>query len=193
MYCCKSRSLKISGINWVKYFTKIFSFEDITNALKTLTWCCCKIALSCVVVDKGTQKKEKKKKKKKKEEKNNALSLEHTFRCLDCVPQFCGIKYALFKIKSQAQMCLSRFGRLMRSYLWVNGRVDANSCSSQHSAGDGLEKILEMSAIATLGSGYDKRWPEHVVRSQSPKLSCLKSQELCGGKQMLAGGPTFSR
>ena len=72
-------------------------------------------------------------------------------------------------------MCLSRFGRLMRSYLWVNGRVDANSCSSQHSAGDGLEKILEMSAIATLGSGYDKRWPEHVVRSQSPKLSCLKS------------------
>ena len=66
--------------------TKIFSFEDITNALKTLTWCCCKIALSCVVVDKGTQKKEKKKKKKKKEEKNNALSLEHTFRCLDCDP-----------------------------------------------------------------------------------------------------------
>ena len=109
------------------------------------------------------------------------------------IPQFCGIKYALLKIKSQAQMCLSRFGRLMRSYLWVNGRVDANSCSSQHSAEDGLEKILEMSAVATLGSGYDQRWPEHVVRSQSPKLSCLKSQELCGGKQMLAGGPTFSR
>ena len=188
MYCCKLRSLKISGINGVKYFTKIFSFEDITNALKTLTWCCCKIALSCFVVNKGKapppKKKRKKKRRRRRRRRRKKRRTTHfpsnTLSDVSIViPQFCGIKYALFKIKSQAQMCLSRFGRLMRSYLWVNGRVDANSCSSQHSAGDGLEKILEMSAIATLGSGYDKRWPEHVVRSQSPKLSCLKSQDKC--------------